>query len=1326
MPQAADGSIVIDTDLDNTGFQKGSAKMERAIQSLCSKIDKLGTSIQKGLKTDGQFTNFEIGAQKAKESLEQLDAQMAEMANKTVSTVGYEQYAAAIEKAEQALFKLYDKRDMSDELGVKKSSAGYKRLQLQIQMAEANVERLREAMASMESSGKSATLGGDTAQYQQMKEQIDAAKESLAEYEQQAEQLKSGSGAPTAQPAGDPGSAEKSVSVFSRLGSVLKSVGSTALNTAANLAKIPLQLGKMGAGMIGRGISSAVKGIRNLGKHSKTASDSSKGLVKSLLSLKTMMLSRLKRTFISEIMQGLQKGIQSLAKYSSAFNKSMSGMQNAATGLSGNLAVTFGNLVNAVAPAITTIINLVSQVISYINALFAMLSGKGTVTVAKKGTDDYAKSLKGAAGAAKDLNEQVYGFDELNKAQDKSSGGGGGGSAGTPQYEDVAVDKLLPEDLYNTFQQILDAFKAGDWEGMGLIIGDALNGVTDTINNWIVSVQSTAVTWSGRLAEILNGMVQGINWSSLGALVGNGLNTITRTLNTFADTFSWDALGERLGNGLNSLATTLDTGALGQALATKFNVAIGVLHGAVMAINWPLMGNKIALGITGWFNSINWEYLTETVSVGVTGVFDALTMLFDTLPWGDMGLTIANVWNTLDWEGMLVSFSTAANSFVLGAFEFLNTLVSETNWQSIGGQLAHFLDGIDVVEWLAQAATLLSGLIKGMYDTISGFIEEVNWAGLAQELWDAIVAFIATVDYAGIAESAFEYLGAALGAVATFAAGLATAIWNTIKAGWEATKEYFTTYFDAYGGDVIAGLCAGIVDALADIGEWIKEHIAKPFIDGIATALGVDSSDVIDAGKNIITGLYNGLVAGFNALKESIKTVFEDIWTAIKGVFGINSPSTVAAEAGGFILQGLVNGFNEVINSTIETIKGIFGGIWDAIKGVFGIGKSESDESKDAKQAGKDIMTGMQDGVTEKEEDLKTKVAGVAKTVVDTLKTNLGVDGTTSTQTKPHGEAVVTGVKDGIESKGVEATFTTVAGKVNTAVKNALNKALNIGALSGAAKNFETQGEAIVSAINKKIGDQAKESTFTTNATTLATAIKSAINTAIGYNGTLATGFEYIGQCICRGVAQGISANTSVIESAARTAASAAYRAAKKKLGIASPSKVFAELGGYVSEGLGLGIERNAQTVYQTMGSIATRLANTTFSAPDVEMGAVNVVSGMEGVTAKLSNIAATFDAIAAALDSIGGFTMPAIAAGTVVPYKTRVAGGDASYTSDDMDAVERIIQNFDDSMSDQGGVLRQILAAIRALKLVVDSDAVEKMVTSRQRERELTFGGVY
>ena len=44
-------------------------------------------------------------------------------------------------------------------------------------------------------------------------------------------------------------------------------------------------------------------------------------------------------------------------------------------------------------------------------------------------------------------------------------------------------------------------------------------------------------------------------------------------------------------------------------------------------------------------------------------------------------------------------------------------------------------------------------------------------------------------------------------------------------------------------------------------------------------------------------------------------------------------------------------------------------------------------------------------------------------------------------------------------------------------------------------------------------------------------------------------------------------------------------------------------------------------------------------------------------MVSSLSGIAATFRTIADTLASIGGFTMPQIAAGTIVPYRTKVEG---------------------------------------------------------------------
>ncbi len=136
-----------------------------------------------------------------------------------------------------------------------------------------------------------------------------------------------------------------------------------------------------------------------------------------------MLITRIKRTFIGTVFKDLQLGLQSFAKYSSAFNAAMSSMKNSMTAVSGNIGVLAGNLITALAPALNTIIDWISKAISYVNAFFALLAGKSTYTVAKKGTADYAasldksgKSAKNAQGAVRDLKKEVYGFDELNKA----------------------------------------------------------------------------------------------------------------------------------------------------------------------------------------------------------------------------------------------------------------------------------------------------------------------------------------------------------------------------------------------------------------------------------------------------------------------------------------------------------------------------------------------------------------------------------------------------------------------------------------------------------------------------------------------------------------------------------------------------------------------------------------------------------------------------------------------------------------------------------------------------------------------------------------------
>ena len=242
----------------------------------------------------------------------------------------------------------------------------------------------------------------------------------------------------------------------------------------------------------------------------------------------------------------------------------------------------------------------------------------------------------------------------------------------------------------------------------------------------------------------------------------------------------------------------------------------------------------------------------------------------------------------------------------------------------------------------------LSGLVGVVVTTLPGLITTLLPAamGLLQSVLDAIVANV--------------------GPLTKLAVDILTQL-----AGFLTTNV--PTLLSA-AGDILTGLIDGIIAALPDL-----IPMAVTMLASLATALvgaipeitarlpeivdaiwqGLQAVDWLGLGANLIQGLIDGLNAAVGSLGALIDNVFKGIWQGILDVFGIASPSTEAKSAGDFILKGLVEGFQNAVDGVVTTVKAIFGKIWDAIKSIFGFGGGESDESKESKQAGSDIMTGM-------------------------------------------------------------------------------------------------------------------------------------------------------------------------------------------------------------------------------------------------------------------------------------------------------------------------------------------------------------------------------
>lgn len=110
--------------------------------------------------------------------------------------------------------------------------------------------------------------------------------------------------------------------------------------------------------------------------------------------------------------------------------------------------------------------------------------------------------------------------------------------------------------------------------------------------------------------------------------------------------------------------------------------------------------------------------------------------------------------------------------------------------------------------------------------------------------------------------------------------------------------------------------------------------------------------------------------------------------------------------------------------------------------------------------------------------------------------------------------------------------------------------------------------------------------------------------------------FTGIGGAIVRGLVNGVTAAAGAAYESLRGLATGAVGAVKGALGIRSPSRVFAELGGYVAEGFAVGIDGGAAGVRSSIGSMVNVGAVGARAAANARAGSVGPLALTINVTA--------------------------------------------------------------------------------------------------------------
>lgn len=498
---------------------------------------------------------------------------------------------------------------------------------------------------------------------------------------------------------------------------------------------------------------------------------------------------------------------------------------------------------------------------------------------------------------------------------------------------------------------------------------------------------------------------------------------------------------------------------------------------------------------------------------------------------------------------------------------------------SIGNHIAQGATAIAqrIPEFITAAINIIGGFVQGIRDNLPQILEagakilESLIQGIKENFPEIVgvrIELIQTI-VQGLIEMLPEIIDFGMQLVLT----LANAIIGALPALIPAIFEIIFTITGSLADHadelidtairLIEALGEGLIAALPVIAEKAPEIIVK-----LVVSLLEHIPDLIDVGIRLIVGLVEGLIQAIPELLKGVGKIFDAFIKAIKGLFGIHSPSTVMMEIGNNLIQGLLDG----IKTTWETLVTYFEEAFAALTLMF----EEAwnfihDTIKKVLETITKTIQDSFDAIKKKIDDALTNIKNAISNIISSMKSVVdnALNGLKNIVSKTF-EAVRTTITNILN--GVRDFVTNVFNTIRTNVENAVKSVF-----TAVKSTFEGIVTTITGTLNSVITGVVQ---FTQNL------ISKGVEAAAGFVRTLTQGvadlpvrFMETGRDIVNGIWEGISNGWSWLADTVANLARNLLDAAKSALGISSPSKEFAWIGRMSMEGMAEGINRYARLV---------------------------------------------------------------------------------------------------------------------------------------------------
>ena len=532
----------------------------------------------------------------------------------------------------------------------------------------------------------------------------------------------------------------------------------------------------------------------------------------------------------------------------------------------------------------------------------------------------------------------------------------------------------------------------------------------------------------------------GFNLTMVGVgltIISNALVTLSKAVTSFGG-MSW----EQIGAGLTAMAGGLLILGVASKVMSGINLAVVGVGIAVMSASLLLlttaikaMGNmsweEIGKGLLVMAGSLTIlaaaMYVMSGAIVGaaalvvVAGALAILTpqiLMLSQMDLAGVGialLAMAGAFTVLGLAGLLLTPVVPTLLGLSGAIALLGlgAVACGAGLTMIGAGLTAIgvavgASGLVIVEFLKQLINLLPQLGTKLGEMLVNMAKALG-DGLA-EITKAIETVLMAL-LTAIQNVLPKVIEVAVDIVVALAEGLARGVPAIVTAAMELIKGVLQGIAANIEDIVVAGMdCViGFMDGMAQkLPEVISSGIdmALSFIEGVAQGLldnqdrieaavtnlinalirtfvsiltGIGKTDIVQAAKDFIMGMVEGIEAKWTAVKEAVKGAVDKAKGAVANV------GSKLLQAGKDLIQGFINGIASKAWAVISKATEVVGGAVEAVKNFLGI----NSPSRVFTEIGKYTAQGMSIGLDKYAYLAEDSASGLAENVVNNVKNPL-------------------------------------------------------------------------------------------------------------------------------------------------------------------------------------------------------------------------------------------------------------------------------------------------------------------------------------------------